>query len=262
MFTSVSAKVFSIAILSSPLCVLGAPVHTKQAAPSGPGNDFMGSLTWYPQQPDLLLASISNNSTSKYAILAKNNLFDDAHPYAPLQVSSLSGAPVALVGSRWPYPTIEDSQFKTFEPGAVWQRYFNVSEYLPPSAQYKIPTSECFSWSLPSAVEALNIDNMRPDQHLADMFLTKGLTEVTVDSVPIHMNATVPPASATGATGATGTTATSGASESIPVEPSGIILAPAQQSGSVVGIIGDSSAELPSGTIFQIGGSNQLVSTS
>ncbi|KAL8721393.1 MAG: hypothetical protein Q9225_001908 [Loekoesia sp. 1 TL-2023] len=254
MYVLVSAKVLSIAIAFLPLCVVGAPAQpqpNKQAAPTGPGNDFMGSLTWYPQQPELLLATVSNNSTVHYAILAKNNLFDDAHPFAPFQVSTLSGSPVTLVGNRWRYPGIDDTQFKDFAPGAVWQRYFNMSDYMPPSAQYETPTSECFSFSLPPTVEALDLDNASQGQHLADLFLSKGMVEVHVDANPIHMNVTVPPG--------TGTTPASGALQTLPAEPSGVILAPSEQTGSIINLLESPQGPTANldGTTFEIGGSSQ-----
>lgn len=232
MYVSSSITLLSIATALSPWCVAGAPAQqlAKQAAPTGPGNEFEGSLTWYPQQPDLLLASISNNSTTTYAILAKNNLFDDNHAFAPISVSTLSGTPVKLVGNRWSYPEMEDTQFKEFVPGAIWERYFNMSEYMPPSAQYIQPTSECFSFSLPLTVEALAKDPTNPNQRLADLFISKGLTEVSVNSYPIHMNVTVPPGTRTAASAARPL-------QAIPSQPAGVILTPEQQSGEVTSLL-------------------------
>ncbi|KAL9595119.1 MAG: hypothetical protein Q9219_006636 [cf. Caloplaca sp. 3 TL-2023] len=238
MYVSVpTAMVLSIIGSFAPLSVHGAPAapkpaqsqqQRKQAAPTGPGNDFIGSLTWYSQQPELVLASISNNSTVHYSILAKNNLFDDAHPTTPLMAATLAGQPVTLVGTRWSYPAVEDSQFKDFPPGSVWERYFNMSEYIPPSSQYKTPTSECFTFALPPTVEALNMDVASSGQGLADLFLSHGLTQVQVDSNPIHMNVTVAPS--TGTTSASGPTP----SQALVSQPSGIILAPNQQNGEIV----------------------------
>ncbi|KAL9024892.1 MAG: hypothetical protein Q9196_006180 [Gyalolechia fulgens] len=225
--------------------------YIKQAAPSGPGNQFMGSLTWYPQQPDLLLASISNNSTINYAILAKNNLFDDAHPFAPFQVDTLYGTTLKLVGSRWPYPGIDDTQFKDFAPGSIWQRYFNVSLYVPPSGQYQEPTSECFTLSLPVQVDALARDPINPNQRLADLFFTKGLTQVSVSADPIHMNVTVP--------SGTGNASVPEVSQAIPAQPAGLILAPDQQSGEIVNLW--LSGHAVNTTTFEISKPAQAVTT-
>ncbi|KAL8802809.1 MAG: hypothetical protein Q9182_003569 [Xanthomendoza sp. 2 TL-2023] len=216
------ASVLSTAILLLPWLVLGAPATiNKQGVASGPGNQFLGTLTWYPQQPALLLASISNNSTSHYAILTKNNLLDDSHPYSPLIVKSLSGRPVALQGTRYPYPNIEDAQFRDFPPGSSWERYFNMSDYMPPSNAIKIPESQCFSFQLPGFVEALAIDDTDKSQHLADIFLSRGITNVEVVSNPIHMNVTIGPTPP-----GTPTTQALGAVVPIPSEPAGVFIPP------------------------------------
>ncbi|KAL8993906.1 MAG: hypothetical protein Q9169_005997 [Polycauliona sp. 2 TL-2023] len=196
MYASSLVSVFGAAVGLLPPLVSSAPTtaHVKRApAPTGSGTQFLGSLTWYPQQPDLILATVSNNSTAHYAILAKNNLFDDLHPYKPLQVIDQSGKSVAIVGSRHPYPNIEDAQFRDFPPGMVWERYLNMSAYMPPFPDIQSPESRCFGFQLPSSVEALVIDDTKPNQHLADIFLTQGITQVPLVSNPIHQNVTISP---------------------------------------------------------------------
>ncbi|KAL8645994.1 MAG: hypothetical protein Q9226_007052 [Calogaya cf. arnoldii] len=229
MYWSTTVNIFGAFVALLPLFVSAAPV--AQPAPTGPGNVFLGSLTWYPQQPDLVLASVSNNSTAHYAILTKNNLFDDLHPYRPLQVSTLSGASVAIVGSRYPYPSIEDAQFRDFPPGTVWQRYFNMSAYMPPMPDVKVEESRCFSFQLPKTVDALIMDGMRPEQHLADIFLTKGLTQVTLESLPLHQNVTV--------LQGTPTVDALGAAQTIPAseQDAGVFLPPSVQTGNPVNIM-------------------------
>ncbi|KAL8691250.1 MAG: hypothetical protein Q9224_004223 [Gallowayella concinna] len=221
MYVPTLASVLSTAILLLPNLVAGAPQTLKQGAVSGPGNQFFGSLTWYPQQPALVLASISNNSTSHYALLTKNNLFDDNHPYDPFEVRSLPGRPVELTGTRYPYPGIEDAQFRDFPPGSAWERYFNMSGYMPNSTAIKVPESQCFSFQLPNFVEALAIDDLAPDRHLADIFLSKGITTVEVVSNPIHMNVTIAPAPP-----GTPTTVVLGAVFPIPEQQPGVFIAP------------------------------------
>ncbi|KAL8773748.1 MAG: hypothetical protein Q9209_001516 [Squamulea sp. 1 TL-2023] len=231
MYEPTLAHILSTALVLLPLLASGAPASSpaKQAAPTGPGNQFLGRLTWYSQQqPDLVLASISNNSTAHYAILTKNNLFDDSHPYRPLLAASLSRAPITLLGSRYPYPTIEDAQFRDFPPGSVWERYFNMSQYLPPVADARAPESRCFSFQLPRTVEALAIDDNKTGQHLADIFLSQGLTNVELVSNPLHMNVTVTPS------GGTRTNAAAGAAQSIPAQSAGVFLLPNEQTGHVV----------------------------
>ncbi|KAL8988574.1 MAG: hypothetical protein Q9177_002378 [Variospora cf. flavescens] len=194
-----------------------------RALPSEEASDFGHAST-----PDLVLASISNNSTTNYYILAKNNIFDDEHTYRPLQVQTLSEEPVPLVGGRHPYPEMADSQFKNFPVGAVWQRYLKMSDYMPPSPDIQIPTSQCFRFALPQRVEALNGDVKKADQPLSDLFLTNGLVQVPVESNPLHMNVTVAPGTPP-ATMAPGT----GPTPIPPSQPAGLILELDAQTGSV-----------------------------
>ncbi|KAL8655456.1 MAG: hypothetical protein Q9210_000853 [Variospora velana] len=235
----------SIASILTPLLVSAAPVaQLKQPVPTGPGSSFTGSLTWYHQQPDLVLASISNNSTTNYAILAKNNIFDDNYTYAPLQVQSLSGERVTLVGARHTYPEIEDSQFKSFPVGAVWERYLNMSDYMPPSPDIQTPMSQCFQFALAERVEGLNLDLATATQKLADLFLTNGLAQVAVESNPLHMNVTVAP----------GTPPATGTDQTLPPQPAGLILALIEQTGQITSLL-DTNPEKPPAVpaTFQIG---------
>ncbi|KAL8686999.1 MAG: hypothetical protein Q9218_006709 [Villophora microphyllina] len=239
-------------VSSSPIGASRTNNIPKQIVPSGPGNDLMGSLMWYPQQPDFLLATVSNNSTTNYAVLAKNNLFDDAHPFNPFSVTTLSGTPVQLVGTRYGYQEITDSQFKFFPPGMVWERYFNMSDFMPPSSSISVPTSQCFAWQLPKAVEALNVDKATSGQGLADLYFSIGLDQVTLDSNPIHFNVTLSPG--------TPTTGPASAAQTIPAEPSGVFLAPAQQTGSIINLMegslaSTSASTLSNGNTFEIGSS-------
>ncbi|KAL8660668.1 MAG: hypothetical protein Q9202_006325 [Teloschistes flavicans] len=262
MYASMLVKAFSTAIVLCTAFVSSSPIaassqtqpQTKQAAPSGPGNDFMGSLTWYPQQSEFLLATVSNNSTTNYAVLAKNNLFDDAYPFNPISVTTLYGTPVTLVGSRHGYSSIDDTQFRAFPPGMVWERYFNMSDYMPPSSSIKVPTSQCFQWQLPKTIEALNLDRATAGQGLADIYFSYGLTDVTVDSNPIHFNVTIAPG--------TPTAGAASAVQTIPAEPSGIYLKPAQQSGSIINLLQGTAADTAApldGNTFEI---NSAVSSS
>ncbi|KAI4289128.1 MAG: hypothetical protein L6R35_001604 [Caloplaca aegaea] len=224
-----SIFLLSIASILTPLLVSASPVaQMLEPRPPVPGSSFIGSLTWYPRQPDLVLASISNNSTTNYYILAKNNIFDDEHTYRPLQVQTLSGEPVPLIGGRHPYPHMADSQFKNFTVGAVWQRYLNMSRYMPLSPDIQIPTSQCFRFALPQSVDALNSDLQRADQPISDLFLTNGLVQVPVESNPLHMNVTVAPGTPP-ATMAPGT----GPTPTAPFQEPGLILDLEAQTGSV-----------------------------
>ncbi|KAL8636350.1 MAG: hypothetical protein Q9228_006248 [Teloschistes exilis] len=239
MCASMLVKALSTAIVVLTALVSSSPIAAsspnKQPAPSGPGNDFMGSLTWYPQQSDYLLATVSNNSTTNYAVLAKNNLFDDAYPYNPISVTTLYGTAVTLLGSRHPYASIDDTQFKAFPPGMVWERYFNMSDFMPPSPSINKPTSQCFQFQLPKSIEALNLDQAKAGQGLADIYFTSGLADVTVESNPIHYNVTLTPG--------TPTTGAPSVAQTIPSEPSGVYLSPAQQSGSIINLLEGNPAD-------------------
>ncbi|KAL9020033.1 MAG: hypothetical protein Q9185_002722 [Variospora sp. 1 TL-2023] len=219
----------SIASILIPLLVSASPVaQMREPRPPVPGSSFIGSLTWDPRQPDLVLASISNNSTTNYYLLAKNNIFDNEHTYRPLRVKTLSGDPVPLIGGRHPYDDTNDTQFKKFPVGAVWQRYLNMSAYMPLSPDIQIPTSQCFQFALDETVDCVNSDVKKPDQYLADMLLLNGFEQVPVESNPLHMNVTVapgtPPATMVPGTGPTPTA---------PSQLSGLIFNLAAQTGSV-----------------------------
>ncbi|KAI4088677.1 MAG: hypothetical protein LQ348_003654 [Seirophora lacunosa] len=235
----------SVASILTPLLVSAAPVaQLKQPVAKVPGSMFTGSLTWYPQQPELVLATISNNSTTNYAILAKNNLFDDVYTYDPLQVKSLSGEAVDLVGTRHNYPELADSQFKAFPVGAVWERYLKMSDYIPPSPELITNTSQCFNFALPASIDALNVDVAKPEQRLADLFFLQGLAQVPVESNPLHMNVTVSP----------GTPPAAFTAQEIPTQPAGLILPPSEQNGSISSLLATTAQEpgpIPS-TSFQI----------
>ncbi|KAL8859754.1 MAG: hypothetical protein Q9178_003869 [Gyalolechia marmorata] len=218
-------NVFSTAVALLPLLVSGAPV-TSLAKRQQP--ELLGSLTWYPQRPDLVLASIRNTSPVHYAILTKNNLFDDLYPYRPLSVSNLPGGFVTLVGTRFSYPSIDDSQFRDFPPGTIWERYFNMSQYMPSYPEIQGQESRCFSFQLPKDIEALVIGDAQAKPRLADLFLTQGLARVSLISNPLHMNVTISQGNGTTNNGVPG------AREPIPQQPAGVFLLPSEQTGQVV----------------------------
>ncbi|KAL8866176.1 MAG: hypothetical protein Q9174_006454 [Haloplaca sp. 1 TL-2023] len=231
MYASASWR---LAILLSLSYVSCAPLTSSSLSPrqfksgataEGP---FLGSLAWYPQQPDFLLATVSNNSTTNYGILAKNNLFDDDHPYNPLQVSSLTGGRMDLEGTRYSYDGIADAQFKNFPVGMVWQRYFNMSGYMPLQG-YTTPTSKCFQFQLPAAVEGLNLDKRTGNQRIADLFFLNGLEQIPLVSNPIHYNVTVPAGDPV--------PDKLGDVEPIPTQSRGIYIPPSLQSGSVIDLL-------------------------
>ncbi|KAL8927921.1 MAG: hypothetical protein Q9172_001147 [Xanthocarpia lactea] len=218
-------NVFSTAVALLPLLVSGAPATSLAKRQE---TQLLGSLTWYPQRPDLVLASIRNTSPVHLAILTKNNLFDDLYPYRPLAVFSLPGVNVQLVGTRFSYPSIDDSQFRDFPPGTIWERYFNMSQYMPSFPEVQGQESRCFSFRLPRDIEALVIDDAQAKPRLADLFLTQGLDRVSLASNPLHMNVTISQGNGTANNGVPG------AREAIPEQPAGVFLLQNEQTGQVV----------------------------
>ena len=218
-------NVFSTAVALLPLLVSGAPVTSLAKRQV---TTLLGSLTWYPQQPDLVLATIRNTGGVHYAVLTKNNLFDDLYPYRPLTVTSLPGEAVSLVGSRFSYPSIDDSQFRDFPPGTIWERYFNMSQYMPSYPEIQGQESRCFSFRLPRDIEALVIDGAQAKPRLADLFLTQGLDRVMLASNPLHMNVTISQGNGTANNGVPG------ARQPIPEQPAGVFLLQSEQTGAVV----------------------------
>ncbi|KAL8910271.1 MAG: hypothetical protein Q9171_004435 [Xanthocarpia ochracea] len=218
-------NVFSTAVALLPLLVSGAPVTSPAKRQV---TTLLGSLTWYPQRPDLVLATVRNTGGVHYSILTKNNLFDDLYPYRPLTVTSLPGVPVPLVGTRFSYPSIDDSQFRDFPPGTIWERYFNMSQYMPSYPEIQGQESRCFSFQLPRDIEALVLEDPEAKPRLADLFLTQGLDRVSLASNPLHMNVTISRGNGTADNGVPG------ARQPIPEQPAGVFLLQSQQTGAVV----------------------------
>jgi len=157
-------------------------------------SQFVGTIAPIGSETDgLIMVTIQNNSTGNYSIEARNNLYDDANPYQPLKVKTQAGTLVTLVGSSYPYGQLVDSAFVTMSPGAVWQREFNMTEYIPTDPTVKIPTSKCFSISFPDALFAVNTTNFVADEHLATGFLGGASVETFIKSTPLHLNITVMP---------------------------------------------------------------------
>lgn len=157
-------------------------------------SQFVGTIAPYgPELGGLIMVTIENNSTGNYSVEARNNIFDDANPYRPLRVKTQAGTLVTLVGSSYPYGQLADSAFVTMSPGAVWQREFNMTEYIPVDPALKIPTSECFSVSFPDGLFAVNTTNFVTDEHLATGFLGGASVEIFIQGPPLHLNITAMP---------------------------------------------------------------------
>lgn len=157
-------------------------------------SQFSGTIVPHGNDGDgIILVTIQNESTGNYSIEARNNLFDDKNPYRPLTVKNLAGQRVALVGSLYPYPQISDEAFIPMNPAAIWQREFNMTEYMPPDPLLKVPTSQCFSISFTSGIFAVNTTDFVPGEQLATGFLGGNAVQINIKSPPIHLNITVEP---------------------------------------------------------------------
>lgn len=141
----------------------------------------------------LLMVTIENNSTGNYSFEARNNLFDNANPYQPLTVRTLAGTIVTLVGALYPYGELTDSAFITMSPGAIWQKELNMTEYIPFDPTLKIPTSECFSVSIPDGLFAVNTTDFVQGEDLATAFFKGDTVEIFVEAPALHLNITVLP---------------------------------------------------------------------
>ena len=144
----------------------------------------------------LVLVTIENNSTGNYSMEAINNLFDSNNPYQPLTVNTVAGKAVNLLGSLYSYGTLSDLYFVSMPPGAIWQREFNLTEYLAPDYTITKPTSICYVVSIPSGMWAINTTAFTAGEDLATGFFNKedpALTYLKVQSVPIHVNITSMP---------------------------------------------------------------------
>jgi len=157
-------------------------------------SQFVGTIASVGHETDgLIMVTIENKSTGNYSLEARNNLFDNANPYRPLTVKTLAGTLVTLVGSSYPYGQLVDSAFVTMSPGAVWQRDFNMTEYIPVDPTLKIPTTECFSVSFTDGLFAVNTTNFVANENLATGFLGGASAEIFIKSSPLHLNITVMP---------------------------------------------------------------------
>ena len=144
----------------------------------------------------MALVTVENNSTSNYSIEARNNLFDPDYPYQPMNVSTLGGLSLKLVGAEHPYGLLDDSSFVSMPAGAIWQRELNITSYLPADITITKPTSSCFSVTFPNGFWAIDTTHMAVGEDLATQFLTPGasrLVDLYIASNTLHINVTAVP---------------------------------------------------------------------
>ncbi len=172
----------------------------------------------------LVLVTIENNSTGNYSMEAINNLFDATNPYQPLSIRNQAGQAVHLIGTLASYGSLSDSDFISMPPGAIWQREFNMTEYLPPNSSLTKPTSGCYVVSIPSGMWAINTTAFTAGEDLATGFFNKqdpALTYVKVVSTPLHVNITSLPES-----GYTADALASMTAEPAPTQPAATLIVP------------------------------------
>ena len=180
------------ASLSARLLTIAACLASSTVA------QLTGSLTYDGAETIQLL--IENDSQSNITIPGTNNMFDRQNlmAYAPIGLTTLSGEKVTLNGSEYNPPALSDDVFQDIPAGGSYVRNLNMSEYLLGGGMTSGPLttaltkSECFVATLPSSVYGLNVTGFTPVQTIASYYLSIGLQAVSIKSLPLHFNFTVP----------------------------------------------------------------------
>ncbi|KAG7005738.1 hypothetical protein G7Y79_00018g045450 [Physcia stellaris] len=153
-----------------------------------------GSLLYDGEET--LAVTIENPSAENITMIGSNDLFDRLNdvPYAPFTLKNITGAPITLNVTRYKVAPLSDDSFSNIPPGGMWTRALNISNYLlgPPAGTSGKTVSQCFIASLAPSYYGLNTTGFQPDEALANYYLTKGLSTITVQSIPIHFNYSVP----------------------------------------------------------------------
>lgn len=154
-----------------------------------------GSLTY--DGVETLQAVIENPTQSNFTIPGSNNLFDrqNVMAYNPISITNLTGGKITLNGTENQPPPLSDDVFQTIPPGGSYIRNLNVSEYLLRESAQGLAlntVSQCFIATLPPSVYALNVTGITGAQTVATYYLDKGLQAVSITSVPLHFNFSVP----------------------------------------------------------------------
>ena len=144
-----------------------------------------------------LAVAINNPTAKNYSILASNTLFDREHPipYAPVNVVTSNGTAVKLNGTEYPpNPTgLSDIEFQSIPPGSRYTRNLLLSNYLPILLAGVLPFAKTqYTASLPTQVLAVDTTGITDYDTLATYYLSRGLTPVTIISVPLTFNWTFP----------------------------------------------------------------------
>ena len=143
-----------------------------------------------------MVVTIANPSTENITMIGSNDLFDRLNdpPYSPFSLKNITGGAVTLNITRYKVAPLSDDSFSNIPPGGTWIRAVNISNYLlgPAQGSSGKTTSQCFIASLAPSYYGLNTTGFEPNEALANYYLTKGLSSMTVQSIPIHFNYTVP----------------------------------------------------------------------
>ena len=163
------------------------------------GQQLIGSILHSGVEGDgMVLVTVENNGTRDYSVEARNNLFDTNSPYEPMNVSSLAGTQVQLVGAEYPYGLLTDASFVQLPAGAIWQRELNITAYMPADITITKPTASCYYVTFPDGFWAIDTTGMPSGENLATEFLTPGasrLVDLYIASNILHLNVTTVPGS-------------------------------------------------------------------
>ena len=189
---------FSVSTMhSSTASILGVLITTTLIHPFVHGQQLVGSIAQSGISNDgIIVVTVENNSTHNYSVEARNNLFDTYHPWQPMNITSMQGKTITLVGAEYAYGVLDDSSFVTMPSGAVWQREINITAYMPPDNTITKPTSACYYVTFPDGFWAIDSTGMPAGETLATQFLTPGanrLVDLYIVSNILHLNITTVP---------------------------------------------------------------------
>ena len=188
---------------SSTASILRALFTATLIHPFVNGQQLAGSISQLGTENDgVILVTVENNSTHNYSVEARNNLFDTYHPWEPMNITSMEGKAITLVGAEYAYGQLDDSSFVTMPAGAVWQRALNITAYMPPDSTITKPTSMCYYVTFPDGFWAIDSTGMPAGETLATEFLTPGasrLVDLYIVSNVLHLNITIVPATSASA---------------------------------------------------------------
>ncbi|KAL9134207.1 MAG: hypothetical protein Q9175_004612 [Cornicularia normoerica] len=179
--------------------ILSALFTATLFQPFANGQQLVGSIMHFGVEGDgIVLITVENRGTSNYSVEARNNLFDTNYPYQPMNVTTLAGHQLSLVGAEYPYGLLSDASFVQLPAGAVWQRELNITAYMPADISITKPTASCYYVTFPNGFWAIDTTGIPSGENLATEFLTPGasrLVDLYIASNVLHLNVTTVPGS-------------------------------------------------------------------